>query len=57
MATDGTVMPSSVDVTSDEGRAALASEVTSRWGALDIFVNNVGAGLRKPFVDYDLLGK
>jgi Tropinone reductase 1 len=46
-----------VDVTSDEGRAALAREVTTRWGAVDILANNVGAGLRKPFVDYDLLGK
>jgi len=41
-----------VDVTSNEGRAALAREVTTRWGAVDILVNNVGAGLRKPFVDY-----
>ncbi len=40
------------DATSGEGRAALAREVSSRWGALDILVNNVGAGLRKPLVDY-----
>jgi tropinone reductase I len=40
------------DVTSVEGRATLAREVSSRWGALDILVNNVGAGLRKPFADY-----
>ena len=40
------------DVTSSEGPAALEREVTARWGGLDILVNNVGAGLRKPFVDY-----
>lgn len=40
------------DVTSGEGPAALERDVTARWGGLDILVNNVGAGLRKPFVDY-----
>jgi Tropinone reductase 1 len=40
------------DVTSGEGRAALVREATQRWGAVDILVNNVGAGLRKPFVEY-----
>jgi tropinone reductase I len=39
------------DVTSAEGREALARAVEDRWGALDILVNNVGAGLRKPLLD------
>lgn len=40
------------DVTTGEGRAALVREATTRWGAVDIVVNNVGSGLRKPFVEY-----
>ncbi|HEY1954332.1 MAG TPA: SDR family oxidoreductase [Polyangiaceae bacterium] len=39
------------DVTSDEGRAALVRAVEARWGAVDILVNNVGAGLRKPLLE------
>ena len=39
------------DVTTPAGRAALAEQVDRRWGALDILVNNVGAGLRKPAVE------
>jgi Tropinone reductase 1 len=40
------------DVTSGEGRATLAGAVSARWGAFDILVNNVGAGLRKRFAEY-----
>ncbi len=40
------------DVTTTEGRAALAPAVLERFGGLDILVNNVGAGLRKPFAEY-----
>lgn len=40
-----------VDVTSGEGRATLAGEVSARWGAVDLLVNNVGAGLRKRFAE------
>ena len=39
------------DVTTPAGRAALMEEVDGRWGALDILVNNVGAGLRKPVTE------
>jgi Tropinone reductase 1 len=40
------------DVTTPEGRTALVREASSRWEAIDILINNVGAGLRKPFADY-----
>lgn len=39
------------DVTASEGRGGLAKEVEGRWGALDLLVNNVGAGLRKPVAE------
>lgn len=39
------------DVTVPEGRARLVKEVEKRWGALDVLVNNVGAGLRKPLAE------
>jgi tropinone reductase I len=39
------------DMTTPVGRSALADEVARRWGGLDLLVNNVGAGLRKPFVE------
>jgi Tropinone reductase 1 len=40
------------DVTSSEGRAALERAAKDRWGAIDLLVNNVGSGLRKPFAEY-----
>jgi Tropinone reductase 1 len=40
------------DVTGSDGPAALERDVRARWDGLDILVNNVGAGLRKPFVEY-----
>jgi Tropinone reductase 1 len=43
------------DVTTEEGRNKLRLEVQVRWGALDLLVNNVGAGMRKPFADHDAL--
>jgi NAD(P)-dependent dehydrogenase (short-subunit alcohol dehydrogenase family) len=39
------------DITSAEGQEALARMVEERWGALDILVNNVGAGVRKPLLE------
>jgi Tropinone reductase 1 len=39
------------DMVTSGGREFLAREVEARWGALDLLVNNVGAGLRKAFVD------
>jgi Tropinone reductase 1 len=41
------------DVTTDAGRRALELAVRLRWSALDILVNNVGAGVRKPFAEHD----
>jgi len=41
------------DVTTEAGRQRLAHAVRSRWGALDILVNNVGAGIRKPFMEHE----
>jgi Tropinone reductase 1 len=41
------------DVTTEEGRRKLRLEAQVRWGALDLLVNNVGAGIRKPFLDHD----
>ncbi len=39
------------DVTTRDGRAELVAAVAARWESLDILVNNVGAGLRKPFTE------
>ena len=39
------------DVTTPDGRGALVNEIERRWGALDLLVNNVGAGLRKPLAE------
>jgi Tropinone reductase 1 len=39
------------DVTSTQGRADLLRAVEHTWGVLDILVNNVGAGVRKPLLD------
>jgi Tropinone reductase 1 len=39
------------DMTTAEGRAALLREAESRWPAIDVLVNNVGAGLRKPLLE------
>jgi Tropinone reductase 1 len=41
------------DVTTEEGRSKLRLEAQARWGALDLLVNNVGAGIRKPFADHE----
>jgi hypothetical protein len=40
------------DVATAEGRKVLAYAVGTRWSGLDILVNNVGLGLRKPFVEH-----
>jgi NADP-dependent 3-hydroxy acid dehydrogenase YdfG len=40
------------DVTTPASRAVLAQAVAEHFGSLDILVNNVGAGLRKPFTEY-----
>jgi Tropinone reductase 1 len=47
---DGSAL--AADVTTTVGRAALARAVTEHVGPLDVLVNNVGAGLRKPFDEY-----
>jgi Tropinone reductase 1 len=39
------------DMTTPAGRSVLAEEVARRWGGMDVLVNNVGGGLRKPFVE------
>jgi Tropinone reductase 1 len=39
------------DVTSPEGRALIVETIYSRWGALDILVNNVGMNIRKPWTE------
>lgn len=41
------------DVTSSKDRQLIVDAVKSRLGGLDILVNNVGAGLRKSFVEHD----
>jgi Tropinone reductase 1 len=41
------------DVTTEGGRSKLLREAQVRWAALDVLVNNVGAGIRKPFADHD----
>ena len=38
-----------VDVTEKEAAAALIDAARSRWGRLDVLVNNVGGNRRKPF--------
>jgi Tropinone reductase 1 len=41
------------DVTTEEGRSKLLLGAQERWAGLDVLVNNVGAGIRKPFADHD----
>jgi Tropinone reductase 1 len=41
------------DITTEEGRARIVEAVRADDGALDVLVNNVGAGLRKPFLALD----
>jgi Tropinone reductase 1 len=41
------------DVATEEGRAALAEAVFSRWDSLHVLVNNVGMNIRKGFADYE----
>jgi Tropinone reductase 1 len=40
------------DVSTPDGRQALADQVQQQWGALDILVNNAGTNIRKPTADY-----
>ena len=40
------------DVTDPDFRLALLNEVQSKWGRLDILVNNVGTNIRKKMIDY-----
>lgn len=42
----------SADVSTAEGRRALADKVQEQWGVLDILVNNAGTNIRKPTADY-----
>lgn len=46
-----TVLPVVADVTSDEDRDRLMSEVTDRLGPVEILVNNVGGNRRGPICD------
>jgi Tropinone reductase 1 len=39
------------DVTRPDDRARIVETVRSRWGALDILVNNVGMNIRKPWTE------
>jgi Tropinone reductase 1 len=41
----------SADVTRPEDRARIVDAIGTRWGALDILVNNVGMNIRKPWVE------
>jgi Tropinone reductase 1 len=41
-----------VDAARPEGRAALAQAVETRWRGLDILVNNVGLGARRPLIEH-----
>src|SRR5690606_8540750 len=38
------------DVTTEQGRDAIATAIEKRWGALDILVNNAGMNIRKSWV-------
>src|SRR3954451_7933243 len=40
----GTAVPFQADVSRDAGCAALVAEARSRWGRIDILINNVGIG-------------
>lgn len=42
----------SADVSTSEGREAIATWVQQEWGQLDILVNNAGTNIRKPTADY-----
>ncbi|MFD2999061.1 SDR family oxidoreductase [Pontibacter toksunensis] len=42
----------SADISTPQGRQALADKVQEQWGALDILINNVGTNIRKPTADY-----
>ncbi len=45
----GQIVPFAADVTSADARRAIAEEVASRWGALDLLVNCAGVGAQGRF--------
>ena len=40
------------DLSTSEGRQQVAANIESRWGKLDILVNNVGTNIRRKTIDY-----
>ena len=42
----------SADISTPEGRKALADKVQTQWGVLDILINNAGTNIRKPTAEY-----